>query len=408
MLGLGLGNTLEWYDWQTFGLLAAFIGPAFFTTEDPVSATLSALAVFAVGFFFRPLGGLLFGNVADRIGRRAVMIWSVGAVAVTTLIIGLLPGYQSIGVWAVVILLACRIVQGMSAGIEAPLSTSYAVELMPKGREGRAAGYISLFVNLGLLLASLVSFVTSLVVGTQAMSEWGWRVPMLIGAALSIGVLYLRRMLPESLSSDEAPKSNREVWRGVGKHWIGLVAIITIVGAIQAYNYAWAVGLPNLARSTFKENSTAVFALTTALGVLLMIGSLVIGRWADRIRLSRAFTISRLLAVPAVFLSLLYAAPGLGTFAVVLLFGGVVLAANLTLYNVVAASLMPKFCRATGTGIGYGIGVALFGGTASYLVVWLQSKGLSALFPIYVAVLSLISVACYLIARRTSGTYAGE
>src|SRR6188472_895747 len=88
MLGLGLGNTLEWYDWQIFGLLAAFIGPAFFATTDPVSATLSALAVFAVGFFFRPLGGILFGNVADRIGRRKVMIWSVGAVAVTTLIIG--------------------------------------------------------------------------------------------------------------------------------------------------------------------------------------------------------------------------------------------------------------------------------------------------------------------------------
>ncbi len=408
MLGLGLGNTLEWYDWMIFGLLAAYIGPQFFPSDDPVSSTLSALAVFAVGFFVRPLGGVLLGSVADRFGRRKVMLLSVGLMAITTLTIGLLPGYEAIGVWAGVVLLACRLLQGLSTGIEAPLSTAYAVEIKPKGHEGRAAGYISFFVNFGILLASLVSFVTSSLVGGDAMSEWGWRIPMLFGAAMSFFVVYLRRNLPETLSEEEKGDTVSSTWSGVRKHWVGLAAIIFVVGAAQAYNYAWNVGLPSLASGTYGENPTTVFAATTGLGVILLVGSIITGWVADRVKLSRAFLVTRVLAVPGVFLMLVYAGPGIGTFTAVLLLGGILLVANMTLYNVVSTSLMPKYCRATGTGLGYGIAVALFGGTASYLLVWLQQRDLLWVFPVYSAALSIISVVLYVIARRSSGIFAGE
>jgi MHS family alpha-ketoglutarate permease-like MFS transporter len=408
MLGLGLGNTLEWYDWMIFGLLAAYLGPQFFAAQNPVNATLDALAVFAVGFVMRPLGGVLLGNVADRVGRRRVMLWSITIMALTTLGIGLMPTYDSIGVWAGVLLLVFRMLQGLSTGIEAPLSTAYAVELNPAGREGRAAGYISFFVNFGILLASLVSFITSYFIGGDAMSEWGWRVPMLFGAAMSFFVLYLRRALPETLHEEEKTEENAGTWGGIRKHWIGLLAMIFVIGAAQAYNYAWNVGLPSLARGSFGEDPTKIFAATTALAVILLVGSIITGRFADRVTLSKAFISTRLLAVPAVFMMLLYAGPGLTTFTVVLLFGGIFLVANMTLYNVVSTSLMPKYCRATGTGLGYGIAVAVFGGTASYLLVWLQSKGLLWAFPAYTAALSIISVVLYIIARRTSGTFAGK
>jgi predicted MFS family arabinose efflux permease len=194
----------------------------------------------------------------------------------------------------------------------------------------------------------------------------------------------------------------------VRKHWLGLLAIVFVVGSAQAFNYAWNVGLPSLARTTFKENPTAVFGITTLLGVILLVGSIVTGRVADRVTLSRAFIVTRLAAVPAVFLMLLYTGPGMGTFALVVLAGGIVLVANMTLYNVVSASLMPKFCRATGTGVGYGVAVALFGGTASYLLVWLQSHHVQWVFPAYTAALSLVSVVVYIAARRRSGIFAGE
>lgn len=408
MLGLGLGNTLEWYDWMIFGLLAAIIGPQFFASQDPVSATLDALAVFAVGFLVRPLGGVLLGHVADRVGRRRVMLLSVSLMAVTTLVIGLLPTYDTIGVWAGIVLLACRVLQGLSTGIEAPLSIAYAVELNPAGREGRAAGYMSFFVNLGILLASLASFLTSWLVGGDAMAEWGWRVPILLGSAMSFFVLYLRRSLPETLSEEEKADQPTGTWAGLRTHWLGLLAIVFVVGATQAFNYAWNVGLPSLARGSFGEDPTTVFAMTTGLGVILLLGSLVTGAVADRARLSRTFLVTRLASVPAVFLMLLYAGPGMGTFAAVLFVGGIVLVANMTLYNVVATSLMPKYCRATGTGLGYGVAVALFGGTASYLLVWLQTRDLLWVFPVYCAALSVISVVLYLVARRHSGIFAGE
>ncbi|MFJ2029597.1 MFS transporter [Streptosporangium sp. NPDC087985] len=409
MLGLGLGNTLEWYDWMIFGLLSAFLGPKFFPSTEPLSATLNALAVFAVGFAVRPLGGVLLGTVADRMGRRRVTLLSVGLMALTTLIIAVTPTYESIGPWAGVILVVCRLLQGISTGIEAPLSTTYAVELNSAGREGRAAGYMSFFVNLGILLASLVSFATSWVVGGDTMQDWGWRIPFLIGAVMSVVVIYLRRALPETLHETErAENSSGAVWRGIGRNWLGLLAIVFVVGSVQAYNYAWNVGLPNLARSSFGEDPTKVFGLTTALGVVLLIGSPLTGMLADRAKLSRTFIVTRVLAVPSVFLMLLYREPGLLGFAAVLLGGSVVLALNMTLYNVVATSLMPKSSRATGVALGYGVAVALFGGTASYLMVWLQQQDITWMFPVYTAVLSVVSVVLYVAVRRRGGVFIGE
>jgi len=409
LLALGLGNTLEWYDWMVFGLLSAFIGPKFFPSEDPLTATLSALAVFAVGFAFRPLGGVLLGTLADRIGRRRVMLISVTMMAVTTAIIAVSPTYEQIGPWAGIILLLCRVVQGVSTGIEAPLSTTHAVELAPSGREGLVAGRMSFFVNTGILLASLVSFLTSLLLGGEAMSDWGWRVPFIIGALFGIVVVYLRRSLPETMSSEELiESSSRTIWTGVRANWLSVLAIVFVVGAAQAYNYAWNVGLPSAARGVFREDPTTVFALTTVLGVILVIGSWIVGALVDGRAMSTWFLITRLLAIPSVFLMLLYVRPGIVGFAAVLLSGSIVLVLNLTLYNVVSASLMPKNCRGAGVSLGYGIGVALFGGTASYLLVWLQSVELDWVFPVYVSVLSIISIVLYLLARRRNGLFVGR
>lgn len=409
LLALGLGNLLEWYDWILFGLLSAYIGPHFFPSTDPLSATLSTLAVFAVGFAFRPLGGIILGTVADRIGRRRVLLISISIMAVTTMVIALTPGYDQIGPWAGIILVACRIIQGISTGIEGPLSTSYAIELAPEGREGMVAGTMSLSVNVGILLASLVSFLSSLVIGGSAMGEWGWRIPFIFGGLLGFVALYLRRTLPETLKPEEiATNTTGAVWTGVRKHWLSVLAIIFVVGAVQAYNSAWSVGLPTAARTNFKEDPSAIFALTTAFGLVLVVGSWVVGKLMDGKSMSRWFLWARMLAIPSVFLMLMYTQPGIGGFAAVLLGGAVVLVANMTIFNVVSTSLMPKNCRGTGVALGYGIGVAVFGGTASYLLVWFQSLNLAWIFPVYVAVLCVLSIVFYLLARRVNGIFVGK
>jgi MFS transporter, MHS family, alpha-ketoglutarate permease len=410
MLGLGLGNTLEWYDWQIFGLLAAVIGPHFFRSESGVEATLSTLSVFAVGFVARPIGGILFGGVADRIGRRAVMLWSVAVIAVTTLIIGLLPDVHTIGVAAPIVLLICRLLQGLSTGIEGPLSTAYGVELMPQNRSGLAAGIISGFVNLGIFIGSLLNFLLGLGLGSSAMADWAWRIPFWVGAAMGVVVIWLRRSLPETLHSAEPEYvgAASQIWKQVFGRWRSLLAVIFVVGAAQAFNYGWNVGLPSLARSSYKEDLTAVFGITTILSVIMVVGSPLMGQLTDKWRLGRTFVIGRWLMIPTMFLMLLYTHHGLGGFTAVLLIGSPVLLVNMTLYVVTATSLFPKGIRAAGGGLGYGVGVAAMGGTAGYLVVWLGSIGVSWLFPVYGAVLALISIVLYLWARESEGIFVGE
>ena len=156
------------------------------------------------------------------------------------------------------------------------------------------------------------------------------------------------------------------------------------------------------------RNEPSGFILTTILGMILVAGSWIIGKLADGRPMSRWFLVTRILAIPSVFLMLLYVQPGIGGFAAVLLGGSIVLVLNMTLYNVVSSSLMPKNIRGTGVALGYGIGVALFGGTASYLLVWLQSLNLTWVFPVYVAVLSTLSIVFYIAARRSNGIFVGR
>lgn len=409
LLALGLGGTLEWYDWMLFGLVASYLGPKFFPDSDPVAATLSALAVFAVGFLFRPLGGIVLGTYADRIGRRKIMILSVALMAITTLIIAVCPTYEQIGAWAGVILLISRIVQGISTGVEGPLATAQGVELVPEGREGSVAGIMSFFVNLGILAASLLTFLTALALGPVAMAGWGWRIPFAVAVLGSVVIIYLRRRLPETMTRKELEESTTgSVWTGVGRNWLSLLAIVFVVGAVQVYNYAWTTGLPNTARIVMKENPATVFGITTIMSLVMVVGALVIGRLVDGRSLSKWYIWTRVLAIPSMFLILLYTQPGIGGFAGVMLGGSIVLVMNMTLYNVVTASLMPKGSRGAGTALGYGIGVAIFGGTASYLVVWFTSIHQGWLFAVYGAVLMAISVALYVAARRANGTYIGK
>ncbi|XES01439.1 MFS transporter [Streptomyces sp. S1D4-11] len=216
--------------------------------------------------------------------------------------------------------------------------------------------------------------------------------------------------LPPGNPARERPEyvgSASKVWGSVFTRWRSLLAIIFVVGAAQAFNYGWNVGLPTLARTKFGENPTTVFGITTVLALIMMGGSLIVGPLADRWRLSRMFLCGRFLMIPAVFLVLLYAHKNIVTFTVVLLVGAPVLLINMTLYVLVSTSLMPKGVRAAGGGLGYGVGVAAFGGTASYLVVWLSGKGLSEFFPVYMAVLAGLSIAFYLWAKKAEGVTLG-
>ncbi|MEO3887124.1 MFS transporter [Nonomuraea sp. B5E05] len=415
--GLGGGVALEWFDWNMYGLMAAFLAPHFFPSEDPATALLSALAVFGAGFFARPIGAALLGPVADLISHKRVMLISVAAMSATSLAVAVIPTYQTLGAGAGVMLLVLRLVQGLVTGAEAGVANAIGAELAPRGEEGRYLGLISgTFIQIGIFSASAVAFVVSAIVSPAAMADWAWRVPFAIAGLAGIAVLYLRKTLPETLVTRAVSRSyDGPERRGVASLWktlwrarLALVGVVLVIGSIQIANYAWITGLPNLANSTYSENSTWVFALTTVMGVIWIVSGPIVGGLADRIGTARAFTAMRLALVPTFFFMLLYSEQNLAMFGLVMVLGGVVVGLNMSLYNYVAVTLMPREIRTTGVALGYALGVSIFGGTSSYLLVWLRSNGNFWLFAVYGAIVALVSVVVYYLARSRGHVHVGR
>ena len=198
-LASAVGTTVEWYDFFIYGTAAATVlAPQFFPQVSHVAGTLAAFATFAVGFLARPLGGLVMGHFGDRVGRRAVLVWCLLLMGVATLTIGLLPGYRSIGIWAPVLLVTLRFIQGFALGGEWGGAVLMSVEHAPRGQRGFFGSFVALGLPSGIVLSNLVFLVAAAVVTPVQFSLWAWRVPFIASAGL-VGVgLFVRAGLAES------------------------------------------------------------------------------------------------------------------------------------------------------------------------------------------------------------------
>ena len=204
-----IGNVMEWYEFAIYGYFAVAIGANFFPAADPVSSTLAAFAVFAVGFLARPLGGVLFGHVGDRIGRKQALTASVVLMAVPTVLIGLLPTHAQIGDLAGAALVLLRLLQGLAAGGEFTSSVAYAVEHADAQHRGRDGSWMLVGTTTGILLGSAVGALISNVMPADTLSAWGWRIPFLFGVVVGVFGLWLRRRLPETPLAPRGPGHER-------------------------------------------------------------------------------------------------------------------------------------------------------------------------------------------------------
>src|SRR3954463_4148249 len=201
IVGSSSGNLVEWYDFYCYAFFALYFAPAFFPKGDTTSQLLQSAGVFAVGFFMRPIGGWLFGRIADRVGRRTSMILSVLMMCAGSLLIGILPTHATVGTAAPVFLLLARMIQGLSVGGEYGTSATYMSEIAIKGKRGFFASFQYVTLIGGQLLASLVLVALQAVMTGEELTAWGWRIPFFIGAGLAIVALYLRRSLTETKES---------------------------------------------------------------------------------------------------------------------------------------------------------------------------------------------------------------
>ncbi|KUL33686.1 transporter [Streptomyces sp. NRRL F-4489] len=402
-----VGNAVEWYDWYAYSFLAVYFADQVFPkgAGNSLVPLLSTFAVFAVGFFMRPVGGLLMGAVADRRGRRAALTLTILLMGGGSLLVALTPTYAATGVLAPLVLVLARLVQGLSVGGEFAASTTFLVESAGEGRRGLFSSFQYVSTTLGQLLASGTGALLAGLLTETQMGQWGWRVAFLVGALLSLLGLWIRSGARETLpeAADGDGRADRpglfEALRRYPRQSL-LICGITAGGTI-AY-YTWTTYLPTYAQVnagfdkgdalTVGTLSLAFFALLQPLGGLL---SDRVGRKPLLITFALGFAV---LAVPLLhlvtdaFLSLL----------LVQCAGMVLLTGYTSVAAAVNAEIFPARVRAAGIGFPYSLTVALFGGTAPYVGTWFKQAGHPDLFPWYVAVLCLISFVVYLTLPETA------
>lgn len=205
-----IGQLLEWFEWSSYAVFAPFIAAAFFDKSDPTSALLATFGVFAVGFLVRPLGGIIFGRIADRVGRKNVLMMTIIIMALSAVIIGVMPTYDQIGIWASVILLLVRVIQGFAHGGESATANSYIPEIAPRDRRGKWGSMVYMSIFGGSVIAYTLGGIISLVLSDEQIGAWGWRIPFWLGAAAAFVALYLRRHMQESEHFNEIQEGGAE------------------------------------------------------------------------------------------------------------------------------------------------------------------------------------------------------
>lgn len=401
-----IGNVVEWYDWYAYSFLAPIFSAQIFAESSGNSLVplLSSFAVFAVGFFMRPLGGLVVGAFADRYGRKAAMTFTIMLMGVGSLIVGLTPTYESVGLLAPVILTLARLIQGLSVGGEFAAATTFLVESAPHGRRGLYSSFQYVSTTIGQLLASGLAALLATLLIEADMDSYGWRIPFFVGALLSLVGLWIRRGADETsavageIQSGKAERPKMfEFLRNYPRSAATIVGI-TVAGTV-AY-YTWTTFLPTYAQITVDFDVADSLQIGTISLVFFMILQPLLGMLSDRIgRKPMLITFGiGFVVLPVPMLGLLTDA--YASLLVVQLIGMVFLGCFTSISAAVNAELFPTRVRAAGAGFPYSLTVAIFGGTAPLIGTALKDAGNPGLFPWYMSALALISTLVYLFVLR--------
>ncbi|PEP17119.1 MFS transporter [Bacillus wiedmannii] len=395
-----VGNLIEWYDWYVYSAFAVYFSAEFFPKGDPTSQLLNTAAIFAVGFLMRPIGSLLMGRYADRHGRRAALTLSITVMAGGSLIIACTPSYESIGIMAPIILVLARLLQGLSLGGEYGTSATYLSEMASSGRRGFYSSFQYVTLVAGQMVALGVQIVLQQLLSEPDMKAWGWRIPFIIGAMGAVAVLWLRRTMDESEQFANIKSQKREsagTVRALMKHPKAVLTVVglTLGGTVAFYTYTTylqkfmvnTVGLPKEVVSWINFVALLIFV------VLQPIAGLLSDKIGRRPLLMAFGILGTLLTAPIFFFMEKTTEP---IVAFLLMMVGLIIVTGYTSINaIVKAELFPTEIRALGVGLPYALTVAIFGGTAEFIALWLKSIGMESLFYFYVAGCIAISFITY-------------
>ncbi|MFX0580553.1 MFS transporter [Nocardia nepalensis] len=411
-----IGNLVEWYDWYVYAAFSVYFAKSFFPKGDSTAQLLSTAAVFAVGFLMRPLGGWALGRYADRFGRRSALTLSVTVMAAGSLLIAVTPGYQTIGIAAPVLLLLARLLQGLSVGGEYATSATYLSEVASTGKRGFYSSFQYVTLVAGQLVALGVQIILQQFLNNAQMTNWGWRIPFVIGAAAALIVMWLRRSMDESehfqaeVEAERVPEAvgARQPARGSLRMLLQypreclLVIGLTLGGTVAFYTYTTYMQKFMINTSGISK-STVSWINFIALLVFVVLQPLA-GALSDRVgrrKLLIFFGVAGSLLTVPIMTVLAHTKNPIAAWA--LMMGALVIISGYTSINaIVKAELFPTRIRALGVGLPYALTVAIFGGTAETIALSLKQAHHESLYFWYVAGCIGVSLITYWFMRETS------
>lgn len=401
LLAGAIGNVLEWYDFALYGYFAPIFAVLFFPSEHPSLSLITAFGVFAIGFLARPLGAILFGYWGDTIGRRNALAWSVLLMAIPTCLVGVLPTYEMIGVAAPMVLTLCRFLQGLSVGGEFTGSVTFLVEHAAQSQRGYVGSWAGFSAQVGALLGSGVGALTAVTLTTDALHQWGWRIPFLLGGLIAVVGWYLRTKAKESPAFERLRQTGalstsplRDV---IADHRPPLIQLIGLVWLHGVAFYLLYVYLTTYLVTVTTASLGTVLTLNTGCMTLLALLIPVAGRLSDTVGQKPLLIIGAGGLVIFSYPLFLWLTSGDLPYMIT---GHILLTVLISCYMgpffAAIAELFPPRQRYTGLSLGYNIASALFGGTAplvaALLIEWSGNIHAPSLYLSFCAAVSLVVV----------------
>ncbi|KQR77085.1 hypothetical protein ASG35_12530 [Burkholderia sp. Leaf177] len=405
LLAGSVGHLIEWYDWSIYGLMTAIFAQQIFPASSLAASLIASYSVFAIGYVGRPLGAFLLSPLADKLGRRKLLSATILMSGGGCLIVALCPTYAQVGLVAPLLLVFARLLQGIAAGGEFQIAVTFLNEHASNRHRAVNASPQMAAIGLGILMATGVSGLVSASFAPATLTSWGWRLPFVLGAILSLFGLYIRRDIGETPAFERLTKA-------VDQQRVGIVSILSSLRAypkevftvfvIQMNTvqyFMWMIFLPTYAHLVGQMNLAQAFTGSVIANVVFCVAVPILAAVSDRIG-------RKPMLISAAFLFLFFTYPllsmlvGVATFRTYLLVavvGSLFVAMNNSVIGTVFAELFPTHIRTSGIGVPYAISALIFGGTAPLVATWLQGKGGTLYLAAYIGVICIVSIFTYLI-----------
>ncbi|WP_229655815.1 MFS transporter [[Pantoea] beijingensis] len=402
IVGASSGNLVEWFDFYVYSFCSLYFAHIFFPSGNTTTQLVQTAGVFAAGFLMRPIGGWLFGYIADKHGRKKSMLISVCMMCFGSLIIACLPGYTTLGIWAPVMLLLARLFQGLSVGGEYGTSATYMSEVAIEGRKGFYASFQYVTLIGGQLLALLTVVILQHVLSDDDLRTWGWRIPFALGAVLAVVALFLRRSLNET--SDRSVRQHEDAGslRGLWKHKRAFIMVVgfTAGGSLSFYTFTTYMQ-KYLVNTSGMDAKTASGLMTAALFVFMLIQP-IIGALSDKIGRRSSMLIfggcATLLTVP--ILTILQSVHSTWLAFSLVMLALLMISFYTSIGGILKAEMFPPEVRALGVGLSYALANAIFGGSSEYVALSLKAAGNETIFFWYVSGMGAIAFLVSLMLHR--------